>query len=213
MKRVCAVIVLTAALVNELGWVRAAHVSDDVSRVIQQLHDPDVQHRRDAARELSKITPLPPDAIEAMAALLEPQDQDALIEDIAETALCNAGGSAIPVATRFARSKDNFIFRKGIDLLGCLAKRDKDAWPILIGIYKQNPASNAINELAAVGRPVLPIMIDALRGKDPTMRAGAMMTIAAMVGNARMFSADDAARNHIGIVAPKDLAPAEPELV
>src|SRR6266481_4306856 len=76
MKRVCAVILLTAALVNELGWVRAAHASDDVSRVIQQLHDPDVQHRRDAARELSKITPLPPDGIEAMAGLAERQDQD-----------------------------------------------------------------------------------------------------------------------------------------
>lgn len=64
MKRVFAAVLLTAALVNEAGWVRAAHASDDVSRLIQQLHDPDVQHRRDAARELSKITPLPPDGIE-----------------------------------------------------------------------------------------------------------------------------------------------------
>jgi hypothetical protein len=41
----------------------------------------------------------------------------------------------------------------GIDFLGCLAIKDKDVWPVLRSIYEQNPASNAISELAAVEAP------------------------------------------------------------
>ena len=212
MKSVFAALLLAAALVNAGVCTRTAHASDDVSRLIQELHDPDVQHRRDAARELSKISPLPPEGLEVMASLAERQDQDDSIARSAHEALCNAGASAVPVATRFAHSKDKSISQKGIDLLGCVAAKDKDVWPLLIDIYKTNPASNAIWHLAAVGPPILPVMIDALKGGDPTMRAGAFMAIGTMVDNAKTFSADSAARNHIGIVAPKDLAPAEPEL-
>jgi HEAT repeat protein len=64
-----------------------------------------------------------------------------------------------------------------------------------------------------VGTPVLPFMFDALKGGDQTMRAGAFLAIGRMVDNARSFSAEAAARNHIGIIAPKDLMPAKPELV
>ena len=193
--------------------MRVAQASNDVSHLIQQLHDPDVQRRRDAARELSKIKPLPPAGIVAMANLLERQDQDGLIERIAYDALCNAGGAAVQAATRFAQSKDRFISQRGIGLLGCLAYGNKDVWPILIGIYKQNPAGNVIGELAAAGPLVLPVLLGALKGNDPTMRAGAIMTINRMVSNARMFSsADNAARNHFGIITPKDLAPARAEL-
>ena len=184
MKPIFAALLLTTAIVIGGRYTSSARASDDVSRLIQRLRDPDVQHRRDAARELSKISPLPPEGIEAMAGLLERPDQDTLISLTAETALCNAGASAISVATRFAGSKDNFIFQKGIGLLGCIAPKDKDAWPILIAIYKTNPASNAILNLASVGPPVLPIMFDALKGGDQTMRAGAIMTIEAMVNNA-----------------------------
>jgi HEAT repeat protein len=213
MKSVFAALLLAAALVNAGAYTRTADASDDVSRLILQLHDPDVQHRRDAARELSKISPLPPQGIEVMAGLVEQPDQDALIASVAEIALCNAGASATPIATRFAHSRDNFISQKGIGLLGCLAPRDKNAWPVLIAIYKENPASNAIWYLATVRPPVLPVLIDALKSADPTMRAGAFLTIGRMVDNAIAFSADDAARNHIGIIAPKDRVPAEPELV
>jgi HEAT repeat protein len=55
-------------------------------------------------------------------------------------------------------------------------------------------------------------MIDALKAADPTMRRGAFLAIGRMVDNARTWSAVDAARNHIGLIAPKDLVPAEPEL-
>src|SRR5882672_7821636 len=49
MKSVFAAFLLIAALVNAGAYTRWAHASDDVSRLIQQLHDPDVQRRRDAA--------------------------------------------------------------------------------------------------------------------------------------------------------------------
>ena len=213
MKSAFAAFLLVGAIVNAGEYTRTAHASDDVSRLIQQLHDPDVQHRRDAARELSKISPLPPAGLEAMAGLVERPDQDTLIALSAEAALCNAGASATPIATRFAHSKDKFISQKGMDLLGCIAPKDRDVWPLLIADYKQNPAGGAIWSLAQVGPPVLPVMIDALKGADPTMRAGAFMAIGRMVDNARNWSAGDAARNHIGLIAPKDLQPAEPQLV
>ena len=59
MKSVFAAFLLIAALANAGGCTRTAQASDDVSRLIQQLHDPDVQHRRDTVRELSKISPAP----------------------------------------------------------------------------------------------------------------------------------------------------------
>jgi hypothetical protein len=212
MKRVFAVLLLSAALASGRGYTRVARASDDLSRLTQQSHEPDVQHRRDAARELGKLTPLPPEGIEAMAGLLERQDQDTLIARFAYQVLCNAGASAIPVTTRFAQSEGRFVSQEGIDLLGCLAIKDKDVWPVLIGLYKQDPASNAIEELAGVGAPVLPVLIDALKRGDPSMRAGAIMTIERMVYNARTLSTDYIARNHVVIVTPNDLAPAEPEL-
>ena len=209
MKRIFAALLLTAAFVIEVGCVGAAHASDDVARLIQQLHDPDVQHRRDAARDLSKITPLPPPAMESMAELLEHQDQDPIVARIAWDAVCNAGASAVPIAKRFLESKDKFISGEGINLLGFLAIKDKDVWPILIDIYKKDPASNAINLLAPVGPPALPLLIDALKSHDPTLRAGALMTIETMVG----WSVEGMVWNgHPVVVAPKDVAPAEPEL-
>ena len=50
---------------------QGAHAPTRVSSSIEQLRSPELQQRRDAARELAKIAPMPPEAIEALAQFLE----------------------------------------------------------------------------------------------------------------------------------------------
>jgi hypothetical protein len=75
MKLVLAGLLLAAAITTQAEYARSAEPSPDISHLIQQLRDPDLDHRRDAARELSKISPLPPKGINVMASLLEQQNQ------------------------------------------------------------------------------------------------------------------------------------------
>jgi precorrin-4 methylase len=60
MKLVLRALLLVAAIVTHAEYARSAEPSADVSHLIQRLRDPDLDHRRDAASELSKISPLPP---------------------------------------------------------------------------------------------------------------------------------------------------------
>ena len=211
MKLVFAGLLLGVAIVSQAEYARPEEPSADISHLIQQLHDPDLDRRRDAARELSKISPLPPEGINVMASLLEQPNQDYVIQNSAFNVLCNDGASAVSVATRLAHSTDKSRSQQGLALLECLAPRDKDVWPILIGIYKQNPAGNAIEKLAAAGRPVLPLMIEAITNGDPTMRSGSILTIYQIIGKTRTMSPEYDARHHFVPITPDDLAPAKAE--
>ena len=211
MKLMFAGLLLGAAIVSQAEYARPEEPSADISHLIQQLRDPDIDHRRDAVLGLSKISPLPPEGINAMASLLEQQNQDPWIDDRAFTTLCRAGVPAFPVATRLAHRTDKSLFQKGLALLECLAPTDKDVWPILIGIYKQNPAGNEIEKLAAAGRPVLPLMLEALKSGDPTMRSGAILTIYQIIGNTRTMTPEYNALHHFVPITPDELAPAKAE--
>ncbi len=193
------------------GVVRAASAPDDVARLIQQLHDPDVQHRRDAARDLSKISPLPPDALGTLVNLLDRQDTDPEVQGFANNAVCNAGVAAIPIATQFAESTVQFTSYIGIGLLGCLAANNEAARPVLIKMYAQNP-SNVPSTAAWVGAPMLPLLFDALHGSDPPMREAALMTLGQMAYDGRVTGKENLVKNHSGYVAPADLTAIKPDL-
>jgi len=211
MKLMFAGLLLGAAIVTQVEYARSAEPPPDISHLIQQLRDPDLDHRRDAARELGKISPLPPEGINVMASLLEQQNQDYVIQNAAFNVLCNDGVSAVSVATRLAHSTDRSRSQQGLALLECLAPRAKDVWPILIGIYKQNPAGNAIEKLAAAGRPVLPLMFEAVKNGDPAMRSGAILTIYQIIGKTHTMTPEYNALHHFVPITPDDLAPAKAE--
>jgi hypothetical protein len=88
MKLMFAGLLLGAAIVIRAEYVRSAEAAADISHLIQQLRDSDIEHRREAVGELGKISPLPPKGINAMASLLAQQNQDPLIENLAQNALC-----------------------------------------------------------------------------------------------------------------------------
>jgi hypothetical protein len=112
MKPFLLALLVGAAIVGQAKYARPAESSADISRLIQQLHDPDLDRRRDAASELSKISPLPPEGINAMASLLEQTNQDYVVENSAHGALCSAGVPAFPVATGLAHSSDKSFSQK-----------------------------------------------------------------------------------------------------
>jgi HEAT repeat protein len=193
------------------GAVRAANSPDDVARLIQQLQDPDIQSRRDAVRGFGKISPLPPDALDALAKLLEREDQDPQVRGFANDAVCNAGAAAIPIATRFAQSKVQFTSYIGIEALGCLATKNEAARPVLIKMYKQNP-SNVPRTAARVGAPMLPLLFDALHGGDPTMREAALSTLGQVAYDGRVIGKESLVKIHSGYIAPAELTAIKPNL-
>jgi hypothetical protein len=60
MKLMFAGLLLGAAIVSQAEYARPEEPSADISHLIQQLRDPDIDHRRDAVLGLSEISPLHP---------------------------------------------------------------------------------------------------------------------------------------------------------
>jgi hypothetical protein len=100
MKLLFAGLLLGASIITQAKCTLSAEPSPDIPSLIQQLRDSDLDHRRDAARELSKISSLPPEGINVMASLLEQPNQDYVIQNSAFEVLCKDGVSAVSVATR-----------------------------------------------------------------------------------------------------------------
>jgi len=113
----------------------------NVSELIQKVKSlPDSQDRRDAARELSTIEPLPPEALQALADVIETTQHNGAVERYAMTALAKAGAPAIPAFTTLLESKNPQAREAAIETLGRI--RDPVVWPILIGTF--NRASNPL---------------------------------------------------------------------
>ena len=79
MKLVFAGLLLGVAIVSQAEYARPEEPSADISHLIQQLHDPDLDRRRDAARELSKI----------LAAPTRGNQRDGVPARTTESRLCN----------------------------------------------------------------------------------------------------------------------------
>lgn len=178
----------------------------EVSSLIQQLKKPDLQDRRDAARKLGKIKPLPAQAIPALMDVLKtpPPYLDRPLEMYAVIALSGAGPRAVPPLAALANAGNE----SAVWALGRMAFSEPAAWPVLISLFKSDSSairSAAASGLAIAGPPVVPLLVKALADDDPRMRAGAAETILHM----RLRPT-----NEIGVryAKPEDLAPAAPQL-
>ena len=186
-----------------------AHAGEDTAHLLQQLHnDQDIQKQRDAAKALSNIEPVSSETLQTMITIVEATGGDHQVRDYAQSAICNAGTGAIPTLQRWVQT-GGFLRQIGVNLLGCLAPKTPDVWPILIDIYKKNRYADAMTGLAYVGKPVLPLLFDQLRGSDPEMRKGTLRAIDTMAGWSQMSGQGQRDKNRI---EPKDLAPVLPEL-
>src|SRR5579862_620160 len=198
------VVVLTGAACS--GIVNAG---EDTTYLLQQLHDPDIQKQRDAAKALSNIEPVSSETLQTMITIVEATGGDNQVRDYAQSTICNAGTVAIPTLQRWVQT-GGFLRQIGVNLLDCIAPKTPDVWPILIDIYKKDRDADAMTGLAYVGKPVLPLLFDQLRGSDPEMRKGALRAIDIMAGWSRM-----PAQGHRGDknrIEPKDLDPVLPQL-
>jgi HEAT repeat protein len=198
------VIVLTMAARSVI-----ANAAEDTTHLLQQLHDPDIQKQRDAAKALSNIEPVSSETLQTMITIVEATGGDNQVRDYAQSTICNAGTVAIPTLQRWVQT-GGFLRQIGVNLLGCLAPKTPDVWPILIDIYKKDRDADAMTGLAYVGKPVLPLLFDQLRGSDPEMRKGALRAIDIMAGWSRMPARGQ--REDKNRIEPKDLDPLVPEL-
>ena len=201
---VVSVVVLTGAVCSGI-----AHAAQDTAHLLQQLHDQDIQKQRDAAKALSNIEPVSSETLQTMITIVEATGGDNQVRDYAQAAICNAGTAAIPTLQRWVQT-GGFLRQIGVNVLGCLAPKTPEVWPILIDIYKKYRDVDAMTGLAYVGKPVLPLLFDQLRGNDPEMRKGALRAIDVMAGWSQMPTKRQRAdKNRI---EPKDLDPVLPEL-
>jgi HEAT repeat protein len=189
----------------------------NVSELIQEVKSlPDSQERSDAARELTMVEPLPPEAIQALAEALKTTEQNGAVERYAKQALIKAGARAIPALTPLVENNKRQVNEAAVETLGRIAISEPAAWPILIGTFKENPSRwGAAYELAKVGPLVVPVLRKALTDKDPRMRAGAAQALAQMGDFYRTWSdSNPDARRQAGVVlaSTADMAPAAPEL-
>ena len=198
------VVVLTGAACSGI-----AHAAEDTAHLLQQLHDQDIQKQRDAAKALSNIEPVSSETLQTMITIVEATGGDNQVRDDAQSAICNAGTAAIPTMQRWVQT-GGFLRQIGVNLLGCLAPKTPDVWPILIDTYKKNRDADAMTGLASVGKPVLPLLFDQLRGSDPEMRKGALRAIDIMAGWSQMSA--EGQRGDKNRIEPKDLDPVLPEL-
>jgi HEAT repeat protein len=198
------VVVLTGAACSGIS-----HAAEDTAHLLQQLHDQDVQKQRDAAKALSNIEPVSSETLQTMITIVEATGGDNQVRDYAQSAICNAGTAAIPTLQRWVLT-GGFLRQIGVNLLGCLAPKTPAVWSILIDIYKKNRYADAMTGLASVGKPVLPLLFDQLRGSDPEMRKGALRAIDIMVGWSQMSA--EGRHWYKNSIEPKDLDPVLSEL-
>jgi HEAT repeat protein len=198
------VVVLTGAACSGI-----AHAAEDTAQLLQQLHDRNIQKQRDASKALSNIEPVSSETLQTMITIVEATGGDNQVRDYAQSAICNAGTAAIPTLQRWVQT-GGFLRQIGVNLLGCLAPKTPDVWPMLIDIYKKDRYADAMTGLAYVGKPVLALLFDQLRGRDPEMRKGALRAIDTMAGWSQMRARGQ--REGKNRIEPKDLDPVVPEL-
>jgi hypothetical protein len=76
--------------------------ADNLPTLVEQLHDPDLQHRRDAAHTLSDMNPLPTEAIQPLADSLNTAPENDVLQGYVFLALGHGGTAQY---TRWLRSR------------------------------------------------------------------------------------------------------------
>src|SRR6266436_5660648 len=148
-----------------------------VAELLKELELPestDLQRRRDAARELSQMHPLPPEAVAVLAKALDTFDRGG-VQRYATIALAGAGAQAVPALAAQCNDlhgrKDGEGCQAAIGVLSTIAKTDPAAWPVLIDNLKRLFGAGAAIGLGKVGAPVVPLLRQALKDEQPKTRA------------------------------------------
>jgi HEAT repeat protein len=147
-----------------------------LAELLKQLGLPDssanLQQRRDAARQLSEIKPLPAEAIDPLTKALDTWDRGG-VQRYAGVALAGAGARAVPaLAVECGQSgRDGEGCQAAIRVLGQIARTEPAAWPVLIDDFGSRFGGGAAVALGRVGAPVVPLLRQALRSANPESRA------------------------------------------
>lgn len=110
----------------------------NVAALIQRLQSPAPRTRRDAARALAAIKPLPPAAIPPLIQILKNPGPMPMVEGYAIRALTNAGARAIPALSRLLEDREDRnaqVRVAAVNALGGMARQEPAVWPILIGSF------------------------------------------------------------------------------
>jgi HEAT repeat protein len=161
----------------------------EVSALIAALRSPDLQDRRNAARTLATIKPLPPEAIAPLAQALNDSDPMRSVQNFATVALSHGGAAAIPALKALMDSKDprNRQLRiAAVHGLGGMAAAQPATWPLLVGALSDPDLQAwASMEVARIGAPVVPMLRPAVMSKNPVARRGAVAALQMAPGAAR----------------------------
>ncbi len=130
-----------------------------------------LQRRRDAARRLSEMKPLPGEAIAPLAKALGDWDRGG-VQRYAGAALAGAGARAIPaLAAQCNRGRDGESCQASIGVLGKIARSEPAAWPVLIDDFGSAFGPGAAVTMGRVGAPAVPLLRNALKSENPKTRA------------------------------------------
>lgn len=173
-----------------------------VSALIAELRSPDPQTRRNAASALSRVKPLPPDAIPAVTQALK--DSDSTVQAFAVRALANAGAAGIPALKALLEDEEPrnlYARREAIRDLSRMAQEEPATWPLLVGAFddpnlQQWPvhldafsdpdhSGRPSIEVAKIGAPVVPMLRGALLDKNPVVRRAAVAALQMAPGAAK----------------------------
>ncbi|HYB91657.1 MAG TPA: HEAT repeat domain-containing protein, partial [Candidatus Binataceae bacterium] len=178
-------VVATAEWERPSQEVEASKKLADVPQLIGELKGSDLQRRRDAAYKLSNIEPMPPEAIQALAEAaktMDPKEPLPAGTQAPAQSTVTAAGTTHTTSAPVTRSESPQTCEIAIRSLGSAAQRDSMVWPILIDALKGcSSPKPAAEELAKFGGSVLPLLLKALKDKDPRARAGAAEAMGLMV--------------------------------
>jgi HEAT repeat protein len=147
-----------------------------VAELLKELELPEssanLQRRRDAARQLSEINPLPTEAIVPLTKALDTWDRGG-VQSYARAALADAGARAIPALAAECNQSGRYGegCQAAIGVLGQIARTEPAAWPVLIADFKSGFGGGAAIATAKIGAPVVPLLRRALKSDNPKTRA------------------------------------------
>lgn len=154
-----------------------AKLSPKVAALIYQLQADDPARRYQAATELLKMNPLPPDAI---AGLFHYP-----LDPLVTKAAADLGQHALPAVMRAINGQENQpIPANAVSTLGAMAKRNPSFWPVLISLFKSDDpgvrlqASFQFGNLSDEQQKVaIPLLRKAMRDPDPRVRLTALRAV------------------------------------
>lgn len=150
----------------------AARVAELLKEIELPESSDNLQRRRDAARQLSEIKPLPTEAIVPLAQALDTWDRGG-VQSYARAALAGAGARAIPALAAECNQSGRYGegCQAAIGILGQIARSEPAAWPVLIDDFKSGFGAGAAIAIGKLGAPVVPMLRQALKSDNPKTRA------------------------------------------